>query len=313
MSGITTIRAVARDAEATERELDRFFPGIRLGSTGDAPMSARIEVTAGSGFTVVDYAFQAPGGGVADTGGFTVVRSAGHDYRVGHGSRDIDNRRSFLAPREELGGRWASVASLAVVLDRAVIERVARVGGSGSSARIEHAGIAAVGEAELRYWDAVLTGFRHTLAVAPEAFASPLVERAAVDQLAVAFLHAFPTTWQEGAIEPAPRAAGAVVRRAIELMEARAGEPITVADVAAAVFISPRGLHYAFTRELGETPSTVLRGIRLRRARADLLAAGPGSMSITEVARRWGFAHPSRFTESYRRAFGESPAETLGR
>jgi AraC-like DNA-binding protein len=35
--------------------------------------------------------------------------------------------------------------------------------------------------------------------------------------------------------------------------------------------------------------------------------------TIAEVSRRYGFTNPGRFTAAYRRRFGESPAETLGR
>ena len=95
-------------------------------------------------------------------------------------------------------------------------------------------------------------------------------------------------------------------------MQEHAGEPITVQQVADAAFISTRGLHYAFTRDLGRSPSEVLRRIRLERARAEL-AASDGRRTVAAVARRWGFANASRFSQAYHRAFGEHPAETLRR
>jgi AraC-like DNA-binding protein len=44
-----------------------------------------------------------------------------------------------------------------------------------------------------------------------------------------------------------------------------------------------------------------------------LLVAAPDGLTVTEVAYRWGFSWPSRFTERYRAAFGTTPSETLRR
>ena len=145
---------------------------------------------------------------------------------------------------------------------------------------------------------------------APEVLDEPLLAEATFRHLATAFLHAFPTNWLEHA-DGRP-GGSAVVRRAVDFMHAHAGEPITITDVASAVFISTRGLHSAFTRDLGESPAQVLRRIRLDGAHADLLGAGPET-TVASVARRWGFAHLQRFAEAYRHVFGENPSETLRR
>jgi len=47
-------------------------------------------------------------------------------------------------------------------------------------------------------------------------------------------------------------------------------------------------------------------------ARRELSTAG-AQKSVTEVAVHDGFTHLGRFTEAYRRAYGESPSETLRR
>jgi transcriptional regulator GlxA family with amidase domain len=56
-----------------------------------------------------------------------------------------------------------------------------------------------------------------------------------------------------------------------------------------------------------------LRALRLEKVRDTLSAAEPGSVSVTEVAARWGFVHLGRFAGAYSRAFGERPSETLRR
>ncbi|MGC9537488.1 AraC family transcriptional regulator [Streptomyces sp. UG1] len=108
-----------------------------------------------------------------------------------------------------------------------------------------------------------------------------------------------------------PRVAPPAVRRAMELIECHAAEPLTVEDVAEAVGVSVRALQEGFRRHLGTTPVSYLREVRLDRVRADLKAADPGMVTVTDVAFRWGFFHPGRFAIAYKERFGEHPSQTL--
>lgn len=101
-----------------------------------------------------------------------------------------------------------------------------------------------------------------------------------------------------------------VVRRVDELIRATVDGPLTVGDLAAHVGVSSRTLFRTYRRYRGRSPIQALREVRLGRARRDLLVAGPGT-NVTEVAVRCGFKHLGRFAEVYKRAFGESPSETL--
>jgi transcriptional regulator GlxA family with amidase domain len=56
-----------------------------------------------------------------------------------------------------------------------------------------------------------------------------------------------------------------------------------------------------------------LREIRLQHVRKDLSAADPTETTVTEIATRWGFLHPGRFSAQYRERFGEPPSATLRR
>ncbi|WP_431807345.1 helix-turn-helix transcriptional regulator, partial [Microbacterium paraoxydans] len=103
--------------------------------------------------------------------------------------------------------------------------------------------------------------------------------------------------------------APASVRRALAYIDDNAHLPITIDDVAAAAYMSTRGLQYAFRRALDMTPAEALRRARLDGAHRDLLA-GNGA-SVAAVARRWGFTNSSRFAAAYREAYATPP--TLAR
>ncbi|MGQ4598384.1 AraC-like ligand-binding domain-containing protein [Nocardia sp. R6R-6] len=110
--------------------------------------------------------------------------------------------------------------------------------------------------------------------------------------------------------QPRPTVARPIAR-ALDLIEAHAHEPLTVADVAEAVGIGTRALQDGFRRYYDTTPMTFLRDVRLRRVRTDLMEADPARTTVADVAARWGFLHPGRFSALYRARFGEMPSQTL--
>jgi len=103
------------------------------------------------------------------------------------------------------------------------------------------------------------------------------------------------------------------VRRATAFIDDNLGEPLSVADIAAAAGLSVRGLQSAFQRTLGMTPAAYVRAERLQAVRRDLMTSDADATTVAEIARRWGFAHLPRFAQHYRAEFGEQPHETLRR
>ncbi|AUH44635.1 hypothetical protein CXR04_00205 [Streptomyces sp. CMB-StM0423] len=103
------------------------------------------------------------------------------------------------------------------------------------------------------------------------------------------------------------------IHRAVELIEAHAAEPITMADIAEAVGISVRALMAGFRHQMDSTPMGFLRETRLQRVRQELVASDPSTTTVTAVATRWGFTHLGRFSAHYRQRFRESPSTTLRR
>jgi transcriptional regulator GlxA family with amidase domain len=103
----------------------------------------------------------------------------------------------------------------------------------------------------------------------------------------------------------------ALLRLAVDYLEANAAHDIALPDIARAVHLSPRAVQYMFRRHLGTTPLQYLRQLRLHDAHHDLLTGDRGTDTVTRIAARWGFAHPGRFAVAYREAYGRIPHETL--
>ncbi|MEN0024631.1 MAG: helix-turn-helix transcriptional regulator [Microbacterium sp.] len=110
-----------------------------------------------------------------------------------------------------------------------------------------------------------------------------------------------------------PTRGSAAVARLRRVLADDTAATATVADLARAVGMTPRGLQDACRRAGAPTPMHVLREVRLGRARDDLRAANADATTVREVAASHGFAHPGRFAIAYRQAFGTSPSHDLGR
>jgi AraC-like DNA-binding protein len=137
--------------------------------------------------------------------------------------------------------------------------------------------------------------------------------RRLLDEYLLAFLlHHQPNNYsaelQHEVRDPSPR----IVRKAEQFIRESAEAPITVSDIAAGIGVSVRALQAAFRTWRSTTPSMFLRETRLKRVRERLTSASPSS-SVTELAFGAGFTHLGRFSDIYRKAYGESPNETLAR
>jgi len=111
---------------------------------------------------------------------------------------------------------------------------------------------------------------------------------------------------------PAPQSAlGSADQAFVDRLHATIAAHLTesefgVAELAEHVFLDRSHL-FRRTRELvGETPSDLIRRLRLERA-AQLLKEGAGN--VAEVAYAVGFQSLSHFSRSFREAHGVSPSE----
>ena len=100
------------------------------------------------------------------------------------------------------------------------------------------------------------------------------------------------------------------VRRAETFMRAHLAEDISLAEIAGHAGVSTRTLQYGFNRSHGLSPMAFLKACRLDRVHAELRAARPGRVTVTEIAMNWGFSQFGRFAADYRARFGVSPSES---
>lgn len=109
--------------------------------------------------------------------------------------------------------------------------------------------------------------------------------------------------------EPKSAAAGPGIGRALELIEERYSEPITLDDAARAAGYSRCHFSKVFRERLGVCFVSYLGRVRLRRA-AELLART--EMPVTRVALEVGFNDLSHFERVFRTAYRRSPSKYRG-
>jgi AraC-like DNA-binding protein len=150
------------------------------------------------------------------------------------------------------------------------------------------------------------------LAESDSLLTNELVIRGFEEHLVLCLLLGLPHSQSERLLRQRASAAPANVKRAEEFMCGNAAEAVTIEMVAQAAGCSVRALQLAFRQFRNITPMEALRRIRLEQARDEIARSG-GSRSVMEVAAKFGFTNPGRFSEQYKRTFGELPSDALRR
>ena len=104
--------------------------------------------------------------------------------------------------------------------------------------------------------------------------------------------------------------APSLVRRAEECMRAHLKEVISISDLIRICGCSQSTLFSAFRNARDYTPMEFLVEQRLQNARKNLLNPRPKA-SVLDIALESGFRHLGRFSQFYKKRFGERPSETL--
>jgi AraC-like DNA-binding protein len=133
-----------------------------------------------------------------------------------------------------------------------------------------------------------------------------------IESLVLAWLASAPTGRQQR--QPA-RIRDRAIRKCLERIEQADWTELSPGVLCEVGGVSERTLQYAFRERFGVTPAAFLKVRRLAAVRDQLLRAdeaGGNRPRIGDVAASLGFWHIGQFAADYRRAFGESPSQTLG-
>jgi AraC-like DNA-binding protein len=202
-----------------------------------------------------------------------------------------------------------------LTVDRAQFDQVA-VGSpsTGERAPVELTGTSPISPAANAHLISVVDHITNNVMANPYASSSTLVADSVSNYLASAMLAAFPNTaLLEPTIEDRHDSTPTLLRKAMGFIDDNAYRPISLTDIADAIYVSPRALQYMFRKHLDTTPIEYLRRVRLHQAHLELVAADRMTTTVGHVAANWGFSHLGRFAILYRRHYGTSPHQTLRR
>ncbi|RKN65155.1 helix-turn-helix transcriptional regulator [Paenibacillus ginsengarvi] len=104
--------------------------------------------------------------------------------------------------------------------------------------------------------------------------------------------------------EKTPNTAEETVERAKRFLLSNWHRPVTLAETAQSVHVTPNYLCRLFKERTGETPMGFLQTARLREA-GHLLAFT--DLPVYTIAEKLGYEEPSYFARLFRRVYGESP------
>jgi AraC-like DNA-binding protein len=162
-------------------------------------------------------------------------------------------------------------------------------------------------------------GLRRLLRLLVEELGSPapfmgsdVASRSFTDLLLYTLLRAVPHNHSERLAREGSPAIPGTVRRAEAYIRAHTEDPIALHEVSEAAGCSVRSLQLGFRRFRGTTPLEAIRRARLEAVR-EALRSGEAGRTVTEIAHRFGFTNPGRFSHLYKATFGEAATEALRR
>jgi AraC-like DNA-binding protein len=211
--------------------------------------------------------------------------------------------------------RWAAGGrTAAVMIERYALEDALRESlGRETCTDIDFAPSLPVNSSAARQWITLLGLFTDELFCSGGLLSRPMVGLPFAECLVRGLLIVADHPHRDAVVAGAPHPAPRTIRAAIEIMEAEAHMPLTVASLAARCHVSGRSLYEGFRRHVGMSPMAYLREIRLRRAHQLLLKADPTTDTVASVAYRWGFTNLGRFAAAHAARYGETPVVTLRR
>jgi len=109
------------------------------------------------------------------------------------------------------------------------------------------------------------------------------------------------------------RARDRAIKKCLERIEQADWTELTPGVLCEVGRVGERTLQYAVRERYGLTPAAFLKMRRLAEVRRRLLQPYSSDAKVGDVAASLGFWHVGQFAADYRRAYGETPSQTLGR
>jgi AraC-like DNA-binding protein len=207
---------------------------------------------------------------------------------------------------------WADTEAGCISLNADDVERVAVETTGLDSLALRFTGLRPMLPRLDRRWNDTMRAVTRAVLRNRDSTASPVLTGHLAQRLAEAVLGIFPSTRLATRRRvPPDHATPAVVRRAVDFIDANAERELTTSDIAAAAGIGPRGLQSAFLRHQDSTPTAYVRRARLDRAHRELVDTDPADRDILPaVAARWGFPRPSSFVTAHQQVYGIPAGQT---
>jgi AraC-like DNA-binding protein len=246
---------------------------------------------------------------VRPTAGAMMVRLGREEVAVPAGAPVL------LPARQAVSVLWTDTEAGCVCLNAEDVERVALETTDLDSLALRFTGLRPMLPGLDRRWNDTVQAVTRAVLQNRCTPAGPLLTGDLVQRLAEAVLATFPSTRLASHRRvPPDHATPAVVRRAVDFIDANAERELTVTEIAAAAGIGPRGLQAAFLRHQDSTSTAYLGRVRLDRAHRELLDTDPADRdTVPAVAARWGFPRPSAFVTAHQQVYGRPPAPHAAR
>jgi len=266
-----------------------------------------------SGVSRLRYSMSADNNVAADV--ILVVRPSAGAMMVRLGREEVavpPGAPVLLPARQAVSVLWAGTEAGCVCLSADDVERVAVETTGLDRLSLRFSGLRPMLPGLGRRWNDTLQAATHAVLRNRRTMAGSVVTGHLAQRLAEAVLDTFPSTrLASGRRVPPDHATHAVVRRAVDFIDANAERELTMSDIAAAAGIGPRGLQAAFLRHRDSTTTTYLRRVRLDHAHLELLGTDPADCdTVPAVAARWGFPRLSAFVTAHQQVYGSPPGQT---
>lgn len=144
-------------------------------------------------------------------------------------------------------------------------------------------------------------------------YASSAVRRVRQRQVTIRRLGELPGISQPAVSDDIGARLPARYRRAYDWMVSHIGDAgLSVKDVAATAGVTERALQQTFKRHIGDSPTEVMRQLRMQQIHHALKHEGNGRELIMDIAQRFGVNNRTTLATSYRKYYAQSPSQSLG-